>query len=138
MNMALDPLCEYCDLQNTGIDPAFCPEEDAIHIFEDCPSFTLLGLGHFEDFKINLEDILNQKSPLTTKFFIKSGCFTKEPKFMEPISPINANYLLTCVPGTLMGLGFALCAQHNTVHSVQYKGNIFSVWQVQATDLWIC
>ena len=76
--MTLDLLCEYCDLQNTGIDPAFCPEEDAIHIFEDCPSFTLLRIGHCEDFKINLEDILlNQKSPLTTtlkriaKFFIK-------------------------------------------------------------------
>ena len=40
MNMALDAFCEYCDLQNTGIDPAFCPKEDAILILENCPLFT--------------------------------------------------------------------------------------------------
>ena len=64
MNMALYPFREYCDLQNTDIDPAFCPEEDVIHILEDCPSFSLLHIGHFEVVKINLEDILNQKIPL--------------------------------------------------------------------------
>ena len=127
MNMVLDPFCEYCDLKNTGIDLAFCPEEDAIHILEDCSSFTSVRIGHFEDFKTNLEDILHQKIQLTTalqrieKFFEKSGCSTKGPK------------KTFCVPGSLLWLGFALRAQHNTVHSVQYKGNTFSVWQVQAT-----
>ena len=86
MNMVLDPFCEYCDLKNTGIDLAFCPEEDAIHILEDCSSFTSVRIGHFEDFKTNLEDILHQKIQLTTalqrieKFFEKSGCSTKGPK----------------------------------------------------------
>ena len=42
MNMALGPLslCEYCDLQNTGTDHAFCPEWDAMLTLEDFKSFT--------------------------------------------------------------------------------------------------
>ena len=43
-------------------------------------------------------------------------------------SYLTTTTLPTCVLGTLLGLGFALCAQHNTVHPVQYKENIFSVW----------
>ena len=82
MNMALGPFCGYCGLQNTGIHPVSCPEEDTIHILEDCPSFTLLHIGHFEVFKTNLEDILNQKLTLTTIFkrFAKSCKSVASPK----------------------------------------------------------
>ena len=44
--MVLDPLCEYCDLQNTGIEPAFCPEEDAIPILEDCLTANIYNSTH--------------------------------------------------------------------------------------------
>ena len=38
INMALDPLCGYFDLQNASMDPAFCPEENALHILEELPN----------------------------------------------------------------------------------------------------
>ena len=93
MNMALDPLCEYCDLQNSGVDPTFCPNETAIHILEDCPAFSLLIIYHFHEYKINMEQLINSKTPLKTnlhriaKFFTRARCFTKVPRFTKPISP---------------------------------------------------
>ena len=46
-----------------------------------------------------------------------------EPKMSTHNSSQKNCKILNCVPGTLLGLSFALCAQHNTAHSVQYKGN---------------
>ena len=82
--------CAYCDLQNTGTESVFCPEEGAIRILEDCPTVTILQMIHFENLRINVEDIINQKHSLTTtqlqriaKLFTKSGCFTKVPKLTQ-------------------------------------------------------
>ena len=97
MNTAPNPFCEYCDLENSGIDPAFCPEVRGrcnSHL-ENCPVPIIHIATHrtLEDFKINLEEILNRRLQLSTtlkiiaKFFAKLGCFTKQPKFREPISP---------------------------------------------------
>ena len=93
MNMALDPLCEFCNLQSLGIDPAFCPEETAMHILEECPAFSLLRIHYFEEFHTTFGKILDIKTSLPTilgkiaKFFIKIACFSRTPKFTEPISP---------------------------------------------------
>ena len=93
MNMETNPLCEYCDLENSGIDPVFCPDETAMHILEDCSAFSILRINHFQEFKLNFEELVNSKTPLITtlheivKFFKRTGCFEKIPRFTEPISP---------------------------------------------------
>ena len=44
-------------------------------------------------YKVNLEEIVNQRHPLTTtlqkiaRFFITSGCFTNVSQYSEPIPP---------------------------------------------------
>ena len=88
-----NPLCEYCDLENSGIDPVFCPDETAMHILEDCSAFSILRINHFQEFKLNFEELVNFKTSLITtlheivKFFKRTGCFEKIPRFTEPISP---------------------------------------------------
>ena len=58
--MALDPLCELCKLQSIGIDPAFCPEETAIHLFEECPAFSILKRVIPYIFYTNASGLLNK------------------------------------------------------------------------------
>ena len=94
MNIALNPLCKYCDLQNIGtayflprkICNAHCPRSPLQKLWSTkhwhrayslprkrCNAHTrkLPSIHdprfefHFEDFRINLEDIINQKHPLT-------------------------------------------------------------------------
>ena len=94
--MATDPLCEFCDLQNTGINAELCPEETAMHILEDCPSFTTHRMDFFKgEYRITLNEILNRpKTPLITslrhiaRFFKKTKCLSKPPKYnTKLISP---------------------------------------------------
>ena len=96
IKMATDPLCEFCDLQNTGINSEFCPKETAMHILEDCPSFTTHRMEIFKgEYRITLKEILNRpKIPLITslqhiaRFFKKTKCLSKPPKYnTKLISP---------------------------------------------------
>ena len=119
MNMALDPLCEYCDLQSSGLDPVFCPDETAIHILEDCSAFSLLRIHHYQNFKLNLEDLINSKTPLSTTlnkmatFSKRAGCF-KKTRFTEPISPRRWSLQVLWTHFQSWVLHFVPTAQHNT------------------------
>ena len=123
--METNPLCEHCDLQNSEIDPVFCPDETAMHILEDCSEFSMLRINYFQEFKLNFEELVNSKTPLLTtlhkkvKFFKRTGCFKKSQDSLHQYHQKDHkdNYISMCIvlPDTILGLGFALCAQPNTV-----------------------